>query len=67
MPKATCDWCNAVIGAPKNYNPLQHAIYCSPHCVQKDWLFKRWQNDKFLNFIAKEYKGEANQITTRKA
>ena len=53
---AVCDWCLTPVRAPSHYNPLQHAIFCCQHCAQKDWLFRKWQNDKYLNFIAKEVK-----------
>ena len=54
--KAVCDWCLTPIRAPNTYDPLQTAIYCGQHCLQKDWLFRRWQNDDYLNFKAKEVK-----------
>ena len=54
--KAVCDWCLTPIKASKTYDPLQTAIYCGQHCQQKDWLFRRWQNDDYLNFKAKEVK-----------
>lgn len=52
---ACCTWCNSIVEAPAHYNPLQHDLYCCRHCREKDWLFRKWMNDKYLNWIAKEY------------
>ena len=54
--KAVCDWCLTPVKASDTYNPLRNGIFCSNHCIQKEWLFKKWQNDKYLNWLAKETK-----------
>ena len=56
--KATCDWCLTVVKAPKHYNPLQHAVFCNMHCVEKDWLFKRWMSDERLTELAERMRDE---------
>ena len=54
---AVCDWCLTHVKAPTHYDPLQKAIYCSKHCLEKDWLFKRWMNDEWLTHVTNKYKG----------
>lgn len=61
---AVCGWCLARVKAPSHYQPLLHEIYCSVHCQQKDWLFKKWMSDRWLNYVAKEYKNEASNKGT---
>ena len=56
--KATCDWCNTFVKAPKEYNPLQHAIFCCQHCREKNWLFNRWMSDERLTEIAERARDE---------
>ena len=54
--KVVCDWCLAPLKAPNHYNPLKVGVYCNIHCKQKDVLFKLWQNDEWLNYVAQRYK-----------
>lgn len=55
MP-AVCDWCLSIIEKPpENYDPKKNILYCSPACYQLDWMFKRWQNDKYLEWNARKY------------
>ena len=56
--KATCTWCLSIIDAPKHYDPLRQDLYCCKNCAEKDWLFKRWMNDNYLNYLVRKMKGE---------
>lgn len=55
--KDVCQWCLTVVKVPVGFNPKTHTAYCNNHCAQKDWLFKRWQNDEYLTTHAANYKG----------
>lgn len=54
--QACCNWCCTFVKVDETYDRRQHRVYCCRHCLEKDWLFNRWQSDKYLNWIAKEYK-----------
>lgn len=59
----TCNWCQQILKAPDDYDRRVHVLYCSQDCVEKDWLFQHWQNDKYLTWIASEFvkKGGASE------
>ena len=55
---ATCNWCNSIVEAPDNYDNRIHRCYCGKDCLEKDWLFSRWQSDKRLSELAERTRDE---------
>lgn len=52
MEKGTCNWCLTIVQAPPNYDRRTTRLFCSTDCQMKDWLFRRWQNDEWLTYVA---------------
>ena len=55
--QACCNWCNAILKVADTYDRTKQRAYCNVHCLQKDYLFMRWQNDEWLNYVAQKHKG----------
>lgn len=49
MQHACCSWCLAKVKVSDKYNRFKHKAYCSPKCLQADWLFMQWQSDEAIN------------------
>ena len=50
--KACCNWCNAIVKVSKDYDRRYMRAYCSQDCLEKDWLFMRWQSEEWLTYVA---------------
>ena len=59
--KACCNWCLAIVNAPDDYERLTTRCFCSKNCQEKDWLFRKWQNETWLNIIARRWKDETKE------
>lgn len=57
MQRGCCNWCHAIVEAPDDYDRRVHRLYCCTDCLEKDWLFRRWQNDTWLNIVAEMNRG----------
>ena len=53
---ACCNWCLKPVKVSKDYDRLQHRAYCNKDCLEKDWLFMRWQSDYLLNLVIEDRK-----------
>ena len=55
---ACCQWCNSIVKEPPDYNRKTTRLYCSKNCLEKDWLFMRWQSDEYLTILAERKRDE---------
>lgn len=56
MQPGCCNWCHTIVKAPDDYDRRTTRLYCSKDCLEKDFLFRSWQNDEWLNYVAQKRK-----------